>query len=223
MFKVFLKYILICFITTFDKSGIDLLDVKLNSTKVDEVLKRYDDYKDETMSGKTYKVITSQRVLTINGVELKNQYVDTTFSNHVWLEYDKNNTIKTYQLVYFTEKEKPRVVYNLLKEKMGTPDFCHFSSTHDRGKDNFDAVIWEDKDSKTFYKLEYSMWWDENIREVRLVAIMNTKANLESLEFSPYTYECWKDYIKERNQKGDEIYTYQDFKKRWWKCDQLSK
>jgi len=149
-------------------------------------------------------------------VVLKDQVQDSTRQNHVWFEYDTIiNKIKNYQLVYYTKKDKPRVVLKELQKRMGKPQYRYFNNSvygDVEGYDDVEGVVWENREREIFYLLKYTNWEEENIRELRLLVAPKSILNSDDdFVFSGRPFYCWKDYIKQREESEDENYTYQQF------------
>lgn len=211
------KYLLICIIITSCKPNFDILELELNQTKINDIVNKNIELEDESMGGKTFKITSSEKMLIINNLQLKNQNLDSTRSNHLWIEYDKKDSIiNAYQLVYYTQIGDPKVVFEKLKERMGEPDFRHFPiyshSFEESESNNFDAALWEDKENKIFYMLQYTLW-DDTIRELRLYALNNNELNLEDPTFHIKPFYFWKDYLDAREEMDKPNFTYQEFRK----------
>jgi len=210
------------------QSNFDLLDITPQATKLNDIV-GLDTAEDETMNDKTFKITKSENLLSIGGLDLKNQSLDDTRSNHIWFEYTKEDEIiQKYQLVYYTEIDSSKIVYNKLTEKMGDPDYRYYNDSIDIYDDqdqlDFQGVVWEDRERGLFYMLRYTDW-DHKIRELRLYVITNTLANLEEdIIFTGKPFEYWVDYISERESIKNPELTYQEFiKKASWEYRDHSK
>lgn len=215
LLKTSIKYLLIGLIIVSCKSNLDLMEIKLGKTNINELVNEEIDYNSFEIDGTTYKSTYSKKVLIINNTELQNQARDTTFSNYVSFAYNEKSIITEYTLAYYTLKEDSKVVYNLLKDKMGPPSFKHFANSSDKekGNNNFDAVIWEDKESDTFYRLIYHNW-EEGLRELRLTVLINSESDVKDSTYSGQPFYFWRDYINARNELGNDDFTYQEFIKK---------
>lgn len=210
------------------QSSFDLLDVTPEATKISDIA-GLDTAKDETMDDKMFKVTKAENVLSIGGLGLKNQTLDDTRSNHIWFEYStESDIIDQYQLVYYTEIESSKVVYEQLTKKMGDPDYRYYEDSigmyDDQDPLDFQGVVWEDRERGLFYMLRYTDW-DQTIRELRLYVITNTLTNLEEdIIFTGRPFEFWVDYVSARESVKNPELTYQEFiKKAGWQYRDHSK
>ncbi|WP_324027824.1 hypothetical protein QSV08_07725 [Maribacter sp. BPC-D8] len=196
-----------------ENNDFDLLKVKLGETNIDDIINEKTDDNDFVLDGDKFRSSESKKILSINNVALQNQTRESSYSNYVSFEYDEKNIITAYTLAYFTLKENPKIVYNQLTEKLGTPSFKHFNSSYKENK-NLDAVIWEDKENNKFYRLEYYLLEDEGLRESTLTVLINSESDIEDPTYSGQPFYYWRDYIKARNEFGKDNFTYQEFIKR---------
>ncbi|SHJ19092.1 hypothetical protein SAMN04488096_11018 [Mesonia phycicola] len=211
LFKKSIKYLFFCLLITSCKSNFDLTEVKFGETNVNVIIPEKTEKNDYQLGDDKIRSSRSKEILTVNKVELQNQTKDTSFYNYVSFKYNEKNIITEYTLAYYTLKEEPKIVYNLLKDKIGLPSFRHYTTNYDKEHQNYDAVIWEDKQNNKLYRLRYHLWEEEGLRELRLTVLINSESNIEDPVYSGQPFYFWKDYINTRNRLGNNNYTYQEF------------
>ncbi|WP_299835714.1 hypothetical protein [uncultured Tenacibaculum sp.] len=199
---------------TTEKSNFDLTELKLGSTNINDIINKKTKENDFTIGNEKFRSTKSKKILTINNLTLQNQTRDTSFTNYVSFEYNEKNIIVGYILAYYTLKENPKIVYHQLKEKLGMPSFRYFSSNYDQENENYDAVIWEDKEHNKLYRLRYHSWEPEGLRELRITVLMNSESDVEDTAYTALPFYFWRDYINARNELGNDNYTYQEFIKK---------
>lgn len=210
--KAILKTLIICvmFQGCQSQSNFDLIELKLNEDKINDILPK--DAKIRTyplgITDNAYIGTKAAELLVFNEVNLMGrQNPDSNRGiNGVNLYYNKKDSIiYKYQVFIYSEAQAIDLLSSL-KSKFGEPNYTSYMRFGDKEKDDFSALLWEDKSSNRLYLLNYSLDESEKARlEVKMNSAIINELNLTA----PFTY--WEDYLRIRKRKNDPNFTYQDF------------
>ncbi len=190
------------------QSNFDLTKVKLNEDKISDLISseiKTATYNAGVSEGEyKYTSTGSDKILIFNNVNFSGENPDASYENKVTFYFNKKDSIiNRYQLETLVTEQSNKLI-EVLREKLGEPNYTGFSDEKNKQDSYPSEFIWEDIKNGLLYHISYTKQhygMDSNLN------VMPIAENYPALPGITY----WEDFIIERKKRGNPNYTYQQF------------